>query len=681
MPTDSSSSTGAVGNCAKYRDDGYNSCAEYRDQGRNECAEYRDEGYNQCSGWEEQCCDWQPCKWLCKQTVWVCKGWYWVSSWVCAAWYWVANVVCMSWVWVTHLVCVAWFAVVSLMLTFFGFIAQLFSPRADEPKARIMLETPSSLPLSEVAAFVRRTLGSGWTVEKVFLDFNPRRDIPQLDNFYVAQSAAAIGENVFDVCHRLLGEEFLMSAYPDLPYKGFFASVPRPPRPPSPPPPNDLAWHLRQMNVPQAWQIAKGSGVLIGHPDTGFTRHVDMDAATALDLEQAFDVIRKEPGGEDPLIKEGPLDFPGHGTFTASVIISRGGLDASPDPAAEKPGGTTPPGKITGVAPEARLLPLRAVRSVVLGVENGWVAQAVHRAVSAGSHVISMSLGGFPCPALHYAVANATHNDVIVLAAAGNYFPPVVWPAQFSECIAIGGSNINFNHWPYSSRGPRVCVSAPAENVWFAASDGNGAGSQVSAGSGTSFAVACAAGVAALWLSAHGRDTILKRYRPTEALPALNRLQSVFREILKSTAFKPQVWHPGLGEGIIDAFRAVKSPLPDLPPDPTIPGWSIYEVCLGLFDAIESELAKIQLSAMFARPLVAGHDTYADERLDGLIEKHGAELIYLFMTLEGAFESFLAAAGALIEGDAARSRELLLSVLALLRAHASNALRGVLASV
>jgi len=68
--------------------------------------------------------------------------------------------------------------------------------------------------------------------------------------------------------------------------------------------------------------------------------------------------------------------------------------------------------------------------------------------------------------------------------------------------------------WEGSSRGKAVAVTAPGENVWVAQpGDAGGLGTDVGPGSGTSFAVATVAGMAALWLAYHGRDNLLSRYR------------------------------------------------------------------------------------------------------------------------------------------------------------------------
>ena len=110
----------------------------------------------------------------------------------------------------------------------------------------------------------------------------------------------------------------------------------------------------------------------------------------------------------------------GHGTATGSVAAS---------PASHR---------VTGAAPKAELIPLRALRSVVR-FEQSRVAAAVDHARRNGAHVITMSLGGVPSSAMRAAIRKAVAQNIIVLAAAGNCVGSVVWPARYGEVIAVGG--------------------------------------------------------------------------------------------------------------------------------------------------------------------------------------------------------------------------------------------------
>src|SRR5207302_4211505 len=118
-----------------------------------------------------------------------------------------------------------------------------------------------------------------------------------------------------------------------------------------------------------------------------------------------------------------------------------------------------------------------------------------------------ISMGGLGNWRLQQAVAFAQKRDVIICAAAGNCVHFVVWPAAYDEVIAVAGCNAARQIWTGSCRGSAVDVTAPAESVWCAdASKQNGAVTfSMIRGTGTSYAVATTAGVAALWLAHHGR--------------------------------------------------------------------------------------------------------------------------------------------------------------------------------
>ena len=287
----------------------------------------------------------------------------------------------------------------------------------------------------------------------------------------------------------------------------------------------DPRWALDRMRVPQAWawsmvqgRPSHGAGVIVAQPDTGVTTHAELaDVIRAA----GFNTLTGKPDPTDVLSGGNP----GHGTGTASVLIS-------PE---------TP--TIVGSAPHAQHMPIRAIESVIR-VTQGSVAQAIDWAVEHGAHVITMSLGGIPSFALHRAIRRAVAADVIVLAAAGNCVRTVVWPARYEECLAVGGSNAADGMWKGTCRGSAVDIAAPAQNV-LRASVPSGS----SQGQGTSFAVALTAGVAALWLAHHGRANLIGAARARgETVPVM------FRRLLQATARRPATWWPrDLGPGIVDA--------------------------------------------------------------------------------------------------------------------------------
>jgi hypothetical protein len=189
------------------------------------------------------------------------------------------------------------------------------------------------------------------------------------------------------------------------------------------------------------------------------------------------------------------------------------------------------------------------------------LAEAIELATDRGAHVISISMGtGFFNKRLFVAVLYAQKRGVIVCAAAGNYVGYVVWPAAYDEVIAVAASNARRKTWWASSRGSQVDVTAPGESVWRAQVYQNNDQLQndVLRGSGTSFAVAAVAGVAALWLSLHGREKLIERY-------GAEKIPFIFNQILRKSCDEVPAWDPGdFGAGLVNTTKVLAAPLPDV---------------------------------------------------------------------------------------------------------------------
>lgn len=266
-------------------------------------------------------------------------------------------------------------------------------------------------------------------------------------------------------------------------------------------------WSLDIIKAKDIWPKGNhGSGVFIGHVDTGYTRHpeilqnirVDLGYDTWDDDNDALDDL--DPSLWDKIKSKVPVASPGHGTGTASVIAS-------------------PQSGVCGTAPNARIIPIRATPSVVIlptGSQQE-VARGIMKAVRAGAKVISMSLGSpWGSRELELAVIQALDSGVIVCAAAGNvvlaesWLTAVTYPAAYPGVIAVAGCDYHYRPWRDSCRGKEVVVTAPGTDVWRATAERRGAwfwANEVfgtGQGSGTSFAVATVAGIAACWLNYWG---------------------------------------------------------------------------------------------------------------------------------------------------------------------------------
>jgi len=298
----------------------------------------------------------------------------------------------------------------------------------------------------------------------------------------------------------------------------------------------DKRWAIEQIFAPAAWAASealqrpsRGAGIVIAQPDTGIASHPEL---AGIMQAAGHDFVDDNSDPTDPLNYPGN---PGHGTGTASVVVS---------PEADE---------VAGTAPKATHMSIRAIESVIrLSQVN--VAKAIDFAVEHGAHVITMSLGGIPSFSLHRALTRAVQSDVIVLAAAGNCVGLVVWPARYDACVAVAGTNNTDQPWRGSSSGADVDIAAPGENV-FRAQVEPGKPPSVGQGQGTSFAVALTAGVAACWLAHHGRANVIAAARARG-----ETVQTMFLRLLKATARRPASWDSfNMGAGVVHAQRLLQA--------------------------------------------------------------------------------------------------------------------------
>ena len=300
-------------------------------------------------------------------------------------------------------------------------------------------------------------------------------------------------------------------------------------------------WNHDMVSTRSAWDHSRGQGIVIGHPDTGYIPHIELDDDRIRhDLEHNF--YDNTPGANNSHERGG-----NHGLGTATVLMSGPGQQSNTH-------------FVTGIAPEAILVPLRISKAgaPIFFTRSGprRVRNAVRYAIDVGCHVISMSLGGPFEKSLHETIQEAVRKNIIVCAAAGNVVRIVVWPARYKEVIAVAACTAERKKWFHSSRGSTVDVTAPGHNVWRAYIDNFG-NPDSAPGSGTSYAVPHVAGIAALWLAKHGRENLLARY---QRVP----LYLVFRELLKASCDAPPENDRGqFGAGIVNAQQTVTAELPD----------------------------------------------------------------------------------------------------------------------
>ena len=313
----------------------------------------------------------------------------------------------------------------------------------------------------------------------------------------------------------------------------------------------DSNWALKAIHLKTAHLRFKdrnqgpGQGVVMAHIDSGISPHPSLLGAP-IDLDDAFNFIDLS---QNVVHRFSKFQFPkhGHGTETLSLI-------AAPQRRVEESGTC-----ISGVAPFARVIPLLATDSAIIGFGTR-VARAVVYAVDKGAQVINISLGDIlPMPELYEALKYAESQGVIVVAAAGNgtgWLP--VFPGVYANVIAVGGISSDLSPWSGATKGGYVAWSAPANGVPAAFTnlvDGKLIYSWGES-AGTSDATAMTSGVAALWLSFHGREALIERY-------GKSNLSAQFKYLVQTKGVRrPETWPKlGYGAGIIDADMVLGAPL------------------------------------------------------------------------------------------------------------------------
>jgi type VII secretion-associated serine protease mycosin len=279
-------------------------------------------------------------------------------------------------------------------------------------------------------------------------------------------------------------------------------------------------WHLKTLNVPGAWAYAEGAGVTVAVIDSGVDAdHPDLKGQVlpGLDLVDPKD--------------DGDTDLVGHGTTVSAIIAGRGDDHAG----------------VIGIAPKAKILPIR-----VLNEENRYndaiiVAKAVRWSVDHGARVINLSLGGNgSSPALAAALDYAFARDVVVVACTGNTSASTtdeVWyPAREPGVLAVAGTDRAGDAlWPGSITGPETVVSAPATDLVGARPGGYW---KVQ---GTSFAAPMVSGTAAL---------IRSRWPTMPAGEVINRIIRTAKDL--GTPGRD----PTYGFGLVDPTHALTADVP-----------------------------------------------------------------------------------------------------------------------
>jgi thermitase len=241
--------------------------------------------------------------------------------------------------------------------------------------------------------------------------------------------------------------------------------------------PNDPDWGvqygLNNIGALQGWEYSTGtSWVTIAIIDTGVDRtHPDL----ILKTQAGYNVL--SPG-------DAPLDDNGHGTHVAGIAAaaSNNGIG------------------IAGVSWGAQIMPVKVLNASASGTYAD-VASGIIWAVANGAQVINLSLGGSAYSAiLESAVDYAYNRGVVLVAASGNAGgSSILYPARYTQVIAVGATDSNNQRGAFSNFGNGMELVAPGVSIYSTELGGG-----YSYRSGTSMAAPFVSGLAAILIGMSG---------------------------------------------------------------------------------------------------------------------------------------------------------------------------------
>ncbi|MFF8630974.1 type VII secretion-associated serine protease mycosin [Streptomyces werraensis] len=252
----------------------------------------------------------------------------------------------------------------------------------------------------------------------------------------------------------------------------------------------DRQWALDALHADQVWSTTRGAGVTIAVLDTGVEAdHPDLDG----NVLQGKDLVGFGA-------REGDEAWARHGTAMAGIIAGHGHGPGNGD-------------GVLGVAPEAKILPVRVIledkdpaRAKARSTRGNALAEGIRWAADHGADVINLSLGddsasAHPEEGEDEAIQYALRKGVVVVASAGNGGEKgdrISYPAAYPGVIAATAVDRYGTRAPFSTRRWYATVSAPGVDVIIADPD-----HKYYEGWGTSAAAAFVSGAVALVKAAH----------------------------------------------------------------------------------------------------------------------------------------------------------------------------------
>lgn len=244
-------------------------------------------------------------------------------------------------------------------------------------------------------------------------------------------------------------------------------------------------WYLDAMNAQGLWKVSTGKGISVAVVDTGVNPNTNSLKGQVL---PGVDVTGSTGDETD--------DYTGHGTSMAELIA-----------------GTGSGGGIKGVAPGAKIIP---IRTVLLGIgkkgeeQGDTSAKAIRAAADSDAKIISMSFETFSAfDGGLEAVQYAESKGKLLIAGVGNSADIaknyIGYPAKYPGVVGVSAINENGEVAKFSQDGAYVDLASPGVDVptWCDKTFK----SYCPQSNGTSQATAITSGAAALIWSAHPKWT------------------------------------------------------------------------------------------------------------------------------------------------------------------------------
>lgn len=241
----------------------------------------------------------------------------------------------------------------------------------------------------------------------------------------------------------------------------------------------ELQWYLEAMRTSEMWQVSEGAGVTVAVIDSGVDSTLPELRGQVLEGAD----FTEEPQGAH-------TDIPGHGTSMAALIA-----------------GTGESGGIQGLAPKAKILPVRnmELRSG-FGPWNS-LAEGIEYSVEHGAKIINISQATVVpddiTPEVQEAVDEANRAGALIFASSGNEGDNGnnrAFPAGLPGVVAVGATGEDGKVTDFSSYGPHLSLTAPGSDMAIRCDRNT---TTCESRGGTSGASALASASAALIWSAH----------------------------------------------------------------------------------------------------------------------------------------------------------------------------------